>query len=605
MPLTQVKGSVIDRGVYVTDYGAVGDGTTDDTAAIQAAINTGEAIVSLAGGTYRVDSTITIRSDLILEDGTLDFSNATTNDTCLSAFGSLATAKNLTVNATQGDTTLTVADSSSFAEHDWLLLDSNGVWDASDTASKRGEIVQVQSQSSGVITLRGDVMDSYTTADTAKVQEITLIQNVTLKDLTILGNDTDDNSLTGLNIAYGENINIDRCTFRKLSGSGVSFISCIAIRVSNCYFEDAFDAGSGYGVALSSAVQDVVVSGCSFVYCRHSVSHGVASGYVGIGRRLLITDNNVVNSAKATGGTGGDAIDTHSMSEDVHITNNTVTGSTGSGINFECKSGSISGNTIVGSTLNGIHYHNESDQPGSIIISQNRVLRTVGYYAIRCQHGSRGTTTPMRDVTISDNYIETTADYGIYVDGTSSYDAVQVIVKGNIFRGVATTPLYMQYISGAVVEGNISNAAVESFMDIRDTHAVSILNNWCRATPSGSYDMLFVQHAEDMQIHGNFLECTGGSGQSAQIYGTLDGVVITSNTMIHSNGSCLWFDPNTPTADKGCTIVGNRVVSATGTGILLSNEADYTAVVANHARGSSTPINMGTGSNNVNQDNIV
>jgi len=49
----------------VKDYGAVGDGTTDDTTAIQAAIDAAEAAggetVWLAGGTYLVNSTIVVR----------------------------------------------------------------------------------------------------------------------------------------------------------------------------------------------------------------------------------------------------------------------------------------------------------------------------------------------------------------------------------------------------------------------------------------------------------------------------------------------------------------------------------------------------------------
>jgi hypothetical protein len=64
MSLTTVKGSVLNRGVNVKDYGAVGDGVTDDTAAIQAAIDaagaSGGGTVRLPVGSYAISSTITI-----------------------------------------------------------------------------------------------------------------------------------------------------------------------------------------------------------------------------------------------------------------------------------------------------------------------------------------------------------------------------------------------------------------------------------------------------------------------------------------------------------------------------------------------------------------
>ena len=50
--------SKLQESVSVKDFGAVGDGTTDDTAAIQAAINTG-ASVYLPTGTYKITSTLT------------------------------------------------------------------------------------------------------------------------------------------------------------------------------------------------------------------------------------------------------------------------------------------------------------------------------------------------------------------------------------------------------------------------------------------------------------------------------------------------------------------------------------------------------------------
>ena len=51
--------------INVKDFGAVGDGTTDDTAAIQAAINyiAGNAVVLFPRGTYKITDTLTIGND--------------------------------------------------------------------------------------------------------------------------------------------------------------------------------------------------------------------------------------------------------------------------------------------------------------------------------------------------------------------------------------------------------------------------------------------------------------------------------------------------------------------------------------------------------------
>jgi hypothetical protein len=66
MALTKVSYAMIDgAAVNVLDYGAIGDGVTDDTAAIQTAINTGLPVY-LPAGQYKVTTTITNTSNLIL-----------------------------------------------------------------------------------------------------------------------------------------------------------------------------------------------------------------------------------------------------------------------------------------------------------------------------------------------------------------------------------------------------------------------------------------------------------------------------------------------------------------------------------------------------------
>ena len=64
MGLTRVTYAMIEGAVVnVLDYGAVGDGSTDDTAAIQAALDAGSNTVYLPAGTYRVSDSIAVNSN--------------------------------------------------------------------------------------------------------------------------------------------------------------------------------------------------------------------------------------------------------------------------------------------------------------------------------------------------------------------------------------------------------------------------------------------------------------------------------------------------------------------------------------------------------------
>lgn len=68
MPLTKVTYAMIENApANVRNFGAVGDGVTNDTVAIQTALNSGAGIVFMPAGTYRTTSTLYMPSNVTLQ----------------------------------------------------------------------------------------------------------------------------------------------------------------------------------------------------------------------------------------------------------------------------------------------------------------------------------------------------------------------------------------------------------------------------------------------------------------------------------------------------------------------------------------------------------
>lgn len=101
MALTKVTYSMIDGfTVYVKDYGAVGDGVTDDTAALQAAFNAGAGRLTVleSGATYKCTGQIEVKGDVHGQNSTLMFyGNAIAYLVYQNSMGSL---QNFTIDGT-------------------------------------------------------------------------------------------------------------------------------------------------------------------------------------------------------------------------------------------------------------------------------------------------------------------------------------------------------------------------------------------------------------------------------------------------------------------------------------------------------------------------
>ena len=341
--------------VSVKDFGAVGDGVTDDSAAIQAAV-TAFRTVHIPSGTYVVTSQITVPSNttIILDtDATIDMSTALSGLRAFYAAGSVGTAYNLTASTTSFGTTLTVStgDSANFAAGDWVQVYSTAVFDEGWSGSVFGEIVQVDSVNTGtgVITLTTELAGgTYTTGATAQVRKVTFVENVMVTGGSFVGSQTVTTFHTAVRCDFGINCTVDGIRTRYCNGNAINLRSCLFSTVKNVFVQDALGS-TGYGVNITDCCQDCTVVDSSFLRCRHAVTS--TSSDKGQSRRLTYQNLRSWDSINT-----GDAFDTHASSSDVMFVNCVSYGSSANGFNIECASAQVIGCASYGHASAGLAF---------------------------------------------------------------------------------------------------------------------------------------------------------------------------------------------------------------------------------------------------------
>jgi len=506
--------------VNVKEYGAVGDGVTDDTVAFQTAFDLNNGMIFIPDGAYRMFDEIDVQPDTkIVLSGKAIIKVDDTFPVASKLFKSegVAGVEYTIQNPVEGGYTvdMLLGEENNFAEGDLVKIGSSDLYDSLQTATQTGELNFVQSVEVGQIILKHPLQDQYTTSPF--IQKITPVENITFEGGKIEGKDLASNDTIGIFFQRAINCHVENVRTERFDFVAVGIEDSVGCTVSKSRFEKVVSNSTGYAISFRGASQDCQAFANYFKDVRHSLSTNSPGGEHGVVRRINFHDNVVYRSEKAIAGSGGDAVDTHGASEDVKVINNTIIGSTNTAINIEGRSCEILNNTIDGTSEGDvlINVKNVTDRTGEVIICKNKIKG--GTKGINISPAKNTTIIGYDSISIEGNTIKKCTSTNIDVNGLSSViKAENVTIANNNIISDADDCIYCRSIDNLVIEGNNCKMTADStnyVMYLRDIATGTISTNVMNADVEGGRG-IYNQTNDKLTFVGNVFKNTKTSGKS-------------------------------------------------------------------------------------------
>lgn len=269
--------SKLDLFVTPQDFGAVGDGTADDTGALAAALATGLPVEG-GGRTYRITSGLSMAHSFELRNCTIDMRGSPASTTAFTPASALVSGVALSGPVAIGATTLTLAGVLSVVPGQRLILTSSDLFVEQAPAVTKAEWVIVRSVLGSTITLEGTVQDGYSTSP--QVYAHPFIPRVVLDGVRFIGDGVAaaQRAVVARRCDY---VRFRRCSLQDIGSWGLTASDCRDVKAIDCdgINIDADSIGS-YLVNFSGAISSAQATGITGRNYRHVVTAGGTAGVV-------------------------------------------------------------------------------------------------------------------------------------------------------------------------------------------------------------------------------------------------------------------------------------------------------------------------------------
>lgn len=421
----------------VKNYGALGDGTTDDTIACQAAITAAEAAgggrVYFPTGIYRLTDALTATlGPLEFAGDGIGFSSLVWDDNAtkgLTVIGSSAfVSQALAVNAAIGDRSITLGASAGLVNGGWAYLD--------DTQTHGGTfLTKIKLIAGAVVTLEDALPCNLLIASTATLYSYTALQpGVSVHDLEFatVTRGTTASKLTLLQIQRCDAAVVRDCVFDGAAAPLVTPVTCYHLSIERCHFRNALTTAGG-GIEVQASTGTAILN-CTSTLCQF--------GFVTAASPFTRMEGNRVDG-RATSVALGRGIKLQDQS------------------NFSV----VSGNTVTDPNLFGVYLQDSAH----CVVADNVIGWSGDFVTLTGQHGValggfEGTFS--RYNTVSGNQIRGASGNGIFVNPTGVGLDMFATLSGNTISGCLQRPIYLGS-SRNLVTGNTLSGPDSTFVFIQ------------------------------------------------------------------------------------------------------------------------------------------